>query len=137
MIKSEEERKKARESIRDQILTSKEVLDILGFSRVRLSQVVKDGRIEPICDGIYLKDDIAAFQKGEAKITNRPKLKKRDWLIRIRKEKGLRQADVAKHANIAGSYYSSIERGERTPADDTAELIANYLGFDKKKFDEE
>lgn len=64
MLMSEEEREKRRNQIRKEILTSKEALEILGFSRARLNQIVKDGRIIPIRSGIYLKDDIIAFKKS-------------------------------------------------------------------------
>lgn len=64
MVMSEEEREKRRNQIRKEILTSKEALEILGFSRARLNQIVKDGRIIPIRSGIYLKDDIIAFKKS-------------------------------------------------------------------------
>ena len=64
MVMSEEEREKRRNQIRNEILTSKEALEILGFSRARLNQIVKDGRIIPIRSGIYLKDDIIAFKKS-------------------------------------------------------------------------
>ena len=64
MVMSEKEREKRRNQIRDEIISSKEALEILGFSRMRLSQIVNDGRITPIRDGIYLKDDIIAFKES-------------------------------------------------------------------------
>lgn len=67
MVMSAEERKKRRDQIREEIISSKEALEILGFSRMRLSQIVNDGRITPIRKGIYLKDDIIAFQKSREK----------------------------------------------------------------------
>lgn len=67
MVQSSEERAKRREQIRNEIITSKEALEILGFSRMRLSQIVSDGRIEPIQNGIYLKDDILAFKENRDK----------------------------------------------------------------------
>lgn len=58
-------RDEKRQMIADSILTSKQVLDRLGFSRVRLNQYVKEGRIKPIQLGdrmsVYLKEDIEAF----------------------------------------------------------------------------
>ena len=62
-MKSKKERKERREQIASEILTSKEVLEILGVSRMRLNQYVKDGRIDPIRQGLYLKDDVLAVQE--------------------------------------------------------------------------
>ena len=59
-----EEREKRRNQIREEIISSKEAVEILGFSRARLNQIVKEGRITPIRNGIYLKDDIIAFKKS-------------------------------------------------------------------------
>lgn len=59
-----EEREKRRNQIREEIISSKEALEILGFSRMRLSQIVSDGRIVPIRKGIYLKADIIAFKNS-------------------------------------------------------------------------
>lgn len=64
MVMSAEERDKRREQIRKEIVSSKEALEILGFSRMRLSQIVNEGRITPIRNGIYLKDDIIAFKES-------------------------------------------------------------------------
>lgn len=64
MVMSAEEREKRRNQIREEIISSKEALEILGFSRMRLSQIVNEGRITPIRNGIYLKDDIIAFKKS-------------------------------------------------------------------------
>ena len=64
MVMSSEEREKRRNQIREEIISSKEALEILGFSRARLNQIVKEGRIIPIRSGIYLKDDIIAFKKS-------------------------------------------------------------------------
>ena len=58
------EREKRRNQIREEIISSKEALEILGFSRARLNQIVKEGRITPIRNGIYLKDDIIAFKES-------------------------------------------------------------------------
>lgn len=64
MVMDREERDRKRDEIRDAIISSKEALEILGFTRVRLSQIVADGRIVPIRSGIYLKDDILAFKEN-------------------------------------------------------------------------
>ena len=63
-MRNAEEREKRRNQIREEILSSKEAIEILGLSRMRLSQIVNDGRIIPIRKGIYLKDDIIAFKKS-------------------------------------------------------------------------
>jgi hypothetical protein len=60
-MKSRKERDKLRKEIAAAIVSSKEALDMLGFSRMRLSQIVQEERIVPIRSGIYLKDDILAF----------------------------------------------------------------------------
>lgn len=65
------ERLKRIEEIRSEILSSREALEILGFSRMRLSQISRDGRITPIRDGIYLKDDIIAFKLNRNKKLSR------------------------------------------------------------------
>ena len=61
---SETSRAERREQIKNEILFSSEVQEILGFSRERLRQIVQAGRITPIRKGIYLKDDIMAFKKS-------------------------------------------------------------------------
>ncbi|WP_373896415.1 type IV toxin-antitoxin system AbiEi family antitoxin domain-containing protein [Virgibacillus sp. CBA3643] len=58
---SEKERKKRREKIEKEVVTSAEALEILGLSRMRLNQFVNEGRIIQIKRGLYLKDDIYAF----------------------------------------------------------------------------
>lgn len=60
-MKSEKQRKKIRQKIAEQILFSKEAQEMLQVSRERLNQFVKDGRVEPIRKGVYLKDDILAL----------------------------------------------------------------------------
>ncbi len=58
----------------------------------------------------------------------------RDWLKDLRKVKGIKQEEVAISANISRSYYSNIERGDKTPSVSVAKRIANYLKFDWTKF---
>lgn len=55
---------------------------------------------------------------------------KRQWLIDIRLLKGLTQQEVAKESGISRSYYSGIENGVRDAKPDTAQAIADVLGFD-------
>ena len=55
-------------------------------------------------------------------------IKRRDWMVAARKAKGYAtQAEFAKDINIAKSYLSAIESGERTPSGKTALKIANAL----------
>ncbi|MGP4109182.1 hypothetical protein [Virgibacillus sp. L01] len=72
MSAPKEVRKQRREQIASEIISSKEALEILGVSRMRLSQYVNDGRVKPIRSGIYLKDDIVAFKEAfrEARSNN-------------------------------------------------------------------
>lgn len=48
MSAPKEVRKQRREQIASEIISSKEALEILGVSRMRLSQYVNDGRVKPI-----------------------------------------------------------------------------------------
>lgn len=61
----------------------------------------------------------------------------RDWLLGIRKQRGMTQAEVAEQANIARTTYSMIETGERNATVDNAKKISNVLGFDWTIFFEE
>ncbi|NLW16082.1 MAG: helix-turn-helix domain-containing protein [Firmicutes bacterium] len=49
--------------IEDELLTSGEVCELLGFSRERLKQICQDGRIRPLKRGIYMKSEILAFKE--------------------------------------------------------------------------
>lgn len=64
-------------------------------------------------------------------------MKKRQWLIDARKEKNIRQKQLAAQAKIATSYMSSIENGERTPSGVTALRIAKIIGQPMEKFFED
>jgi len=44
--------------IRDLVVTSKEVIEILDIKRARLSQIVKSGKLTPIKKNIYLLSDV-------------------------------------------------------------------------------
>lgn len=61
----------------------------------------------------------------------------RDWLVNIRKIKGLTQLQVASNCGISRSFYADIERGERSPKVSTAKSIGRFLGFDWTLFFEE
>lgn len=54
----------------------------------------------------------------------------RDWLINIRKLKGLTQKEVAEKCGISRSFYADIEHKTRNPKADTAQAIGDELGFD-------
>ncbi|MBO5138715.1 MAG: helix-turn-helix transcriptional regulator [Bacilli bacterium] len=56
-------------------------------------------------------------------------MKKRNWLIEFRKEKGLSLIDVAKKADVTQQFYYYIENGERRPSPEVAQKIADILGF--------
>ncbi len=58
----------------------------------------------------------------------------REWLRVIRKDRNLKQQEVAESANISRQGYSFIETGERTPTVATAKKIAEVLGFDWTEF---
>lgn len=60
----------------------------------------------------------------------------RDWLVCLRKSRGLTQKEVAKLSCISQSYYSMIENGERGQCIplDTAQRIADVLDFRVEKF---
>ncbi|TCT14919.1 helix-turn-helix protein [Natranaerovirga pectinivora] len=58
----------------------------------------------------------------------------REWLIHLRKLKGLTQQQVASKCFIERSYYSQIERGTRNPSINVAKNIASTLGFNPLKF---
>lgn len=52
-----------KENIKELLVTSKEVLDILNIKRSRLSQLVKTGKVQPIKKNIYLLSDIIERKK--------------------------------------------------------------------------
>lgn len=50
------------------------------------------------------------------------------WLVSLRRQLGLTQAEVAQRAGIDRTYYNKIERG-KAPSVRVAMRIANALGF--------
>jgi len=58
----------------------------------------------------------------------------RSWLKKIRDEKNLTQAQIAKASGIDITTYNKIELGDRNPSPRTAQAIANVLGFDWTRF---
>ncbi len=61
-------------------------------------------------------------------------MKKRTWLAALRKEKRLKQNDVAAFCGMTQSSYSKIEIGERDPSVSAAKEIANLFDFSWTKF---
>lgn len=53
---------KLKDFIRENILTSSEVVEFLGISRARMSTMIKTGKLEPVKkmakDSLFLKSDI-------------------------------------------------------------------------------
>lgn len=61
----------------------------------------------------------------------------RQWLINIRKLKGLTQKQVAESCGITRSCYAGYEQGIRNPNGKKSKLIGEYLGFSWTLFFEE
>lgn len=61
----------------------------------------------------------------------------REWLISIRKSQDKTQGQVAAAAGITQPSYSQIEKGQISPAIQTAKLIGAELGFPWTKFYED
>lgn len=51
-------------------------------------------------------------------------------LEKIRIERGVRQEEVAAAAGISRAAYTNIENCKRRPSPETAQRIAQFLGFD-------
>ncbi len=58
----------------------------------------------------------------------------RKWLKEFRLKMKLSQSDVAFKSGITQQQYSFIENGNRSPSVDTAQSIANVLGFNWTRF---
>lgn len=54
----------------------------------------------------------------------------RNWLKKMRFEKGLSTYNIAKILKISQASYTSYENGRRNPSVKTAQKIAAYFGFD-------
>ena len=59
---------------------------------------------------------------------------RRDWLVTIRKDKGLSQAAVADRVGISTPSYCTIETGKTNPRVYTAQKIARVLEFKWTRF---
>lgn len=62
------------------------------------------------------------------------KCEKRDWLIRIRKERNLDQQDVAELIGTTQQFYNYVENGKRRPSPEIAIKIGKVLNFDWRLF---
>lgn len=58
----------------------------------------------------------------------------REWLKKIRRERGLILSEMARRCGISASYYWKIENGKRNVPVGTAKRIAEVLGFDWRCF---
>lgn len=56
-------------------------------------------------------------------------IKKREKLIKLRKDNELLQKDIAELLEISPQFYSSIERGERNPTLGLANKISDLFGL--------
>ena len=61
----------------------------------------------------------------------------RNWLIAIRKARGLTQIQLADIVRMSPSYIALIETGERKVPVWTAKRIASALGFEWQRFYED
>ncbi len=62
------------------------------------------------------------------------KIKKHEFAIEARKEKGMTQGDVADKARMTRASYCNIELGKRVPSVKLAKRIATVLDVDWTKF---
>lgn len=54
----------------------------------------------------------------------------RNWLIKLRANLNMTQADVAEKSGMKRTSYASIEQGRRRPSIENAMRIAKVLGFE-------
>ncbi|MCQ6303504.1 helix-turn-helix transcriptional regulator [Bacillus cereus] len=59
---------------------------------------------------------------------------KREWLIKLREDKGLKQFEVAKTLDISSNYYCEIENGKKNPRWNIAMRIAEFFGVSVDNF---
>ena len=57
-----------------------------------------------------------------------------EWLKKIRENKNLSQEKVAELAGVDRSMISKLENGSAMPSVETAQSIANILGFNLTRF---
>ncbi|MEM5639866.1 helix-turn-helix transcriptional regulator [Bacillus toyonensis] len=59
---------------------------------------------------------------------------KREWLIKLRKDKGLKQLEIAKTLDISSNYYCEIEKGKKNPRWNIAMRIAEFFDVSVDNF---
>ena len=59
---------------------------------------------------------------------------KRDWLVRIRKNKGLSQDMTAALSDISQTHYSKIENGFTDPSPEVVERVCKVIGITPEEF---
>ncbi|KXY48874.1 helix-turn-helix transcriptional regulator [Bacillus sp. FSL M7-1020] len=59
---------------------------------------------------------------------------KREWLIKLREDKGLKQLEVAKILDISSNYYCEIEKGKKNPRWNIAMRIAEFFDVSVDNF---
>ncbi|MBT2577373.1 helix-turn-helix transcriptional regulator [Bacillus sp. ISL-8] len=59
---------------------------------------------------------------------------KREWLIKLREDKGLKQFEIAKKLDISSNYYCEIEKGKKNPRWNIAMRIAEFFGVSADNF---
>lgn len=59
---------------------------------------------------------------------------KREWLIKLREDKGLKQFEIAKTLDISSNYYCEIEKGKKNPRWNIAMRIADFFGVSVDNF---
>ena len=57
-----------KEVLVNAVVTSNEVLEILGINRSRLSQLVKTGKLQPIKKSIYLLSEVLERKKTQEEL---------------------------------------------------------------------
>ncbi|KEF40467.1 putative transcriptional regulator [Schinkia azotoformans MEV2011] len=62
---------------------------------------------------------------------------KREWLEKLRENKGFTHQDIANKANISRQFYGMIENGERNPSVSVAKKISSVLDFNWTSFFED
>lgn len=58
----------------------------------------------------------------------------RQWLIELREQQGMSQAQVARVAGVSQPTYWEYEQGKSTPKPERARKLAQVLGFDWSRF---
>ncbi|AZR79052.1 helix-turn-helix transcriptional regulator [Bacillus thuringiensis] len=59
---------------------------------------------------------------------------KREWLIKLRENKGLKQFEIAKKLDISSNYYCEIEKGKKNPRWNIAMRIAEFFDVSVDNF---